>query len=177
MPWSSARSLDDYLDDLRMNFQLQHQSLFTFQQAFWQVGEIPMKIPLKAVWIKIVNMQWLQVESHGTKIEELEALVKAQAALIEKLGRDSKELLRQQSKGPQLGTLCMYALSFCLVNPAFITLRGGFQFNVAGIFLAPLIFFIDIAQTFEILPFCLGVPLFPKMDPKTCSSNPTALAR
>ena len=39
----------------------------------------------------------LQVESHGTKIEELEELVKAQAALIEKLGRDSKELSRQQS--------------------------------------------------------------------------------
>ena len=37
------------------------------------------------------------MESHGTKIEELEELVKAQAALIEKLGRDSKELSRQQS--------------------------------------------------------------------------------
>ena len=30
----------------------------------------------------------MQVESHGAKIEELEALVKAQAALVEKLGRN-----------------------------------------------------------------------------------------
>ena len=76
----------------------------------------------------------MQVESHGAKIEELEALVKAQAALVEKLGRTwAGELppLAQLQLSINLARISLMTIAMVFFKATFAVSKIAIQYSLS----------------------------------------------